>query len=413
MQRWTNGVHGMYGVPQPLHEPAFSLAERDRRWAVIRTLMEERGLDVIVVLPEWLTSDAMYIADTHGVTIFPREDEPTLILGGEASNLAVLQPSWVENRVSATDGGSTAAPYGAAAVEVLRRRGLLGGTIAVVGLRGHTLASVRQPDGYANYTTVQMIAEAAMEPIIDGTPVLAEARYVKSEEEIRRLGAALRIAERSLEAMVEASGPDVPQSDVVAEMVAAQMRAGADEPHVAWMPGRWGEDRHRYVTPPPGVLSLGTYVSVELMPEIRGYQAQAAQPLVIGEPDPQAEEIFELNARAFDRAMESLRPGGTWGEVEQSVTALAEETPYVINLLLHGRGLGNDGPLLIPVGSHAFARDFPITENTVFILKPFAAPRGLKSYITRAFDVTWGDTIVVRSNGAQRLGTRVRELPVR
>jgi Xaa-Pro aminopeptidase len=94
----------------------------------------------------------------------------------------------------------------------------------------------------------------------------------------------------------------------------------------------------------------GTYVSVELMPEIRGYQAQAAQPLVIGEPNSQAQEIFEINARAFDRACAVLKPGATWGEVEDEVTAIAHGTPYEINLLLHGRGLGNDGPLLIPAG---------------------------------------------------------------
>jgi Xaa-Pro dipeptidase len=414
MQRWTCGVQGILGIPQPINEPPFTLVERDRRWALMRQLMAERGIDVLVVLPEWLTSDAMYIADTHGATVFPCDDEPTLILGGEASNIAVTQPSWIEDRVSATPRGSTAAPYGQAVVEVLRRRGLLGRKIAVAGMRGHALASVRQPDGYACYTTVQAIADAVTEPISDGTPVLAEARYVKSDEEIQRLAGALRVAERSVEAMGDTAAAGIAQAEVFAQMLVAQVRAGADELHVAWAAGKWGEDRHRYHTTPAGTLSAGTYVSVELMPEIRGYQAQVAQPLVVGEACAQAREIFEINARAFDLALGALRPGTTWGEVDDAVTALAEGTPYKLSLLLHGRGLGNDGPLLIPVGSHDFARHFPITENTVFILKPFAEPRDLESVtFTRAHDVTWGDTIVVRKTGAERMGSRPRELMAR
>ena len=407
------GVQGIYGIPQPVNEPPFTLAERDRRWAVLRELMEDRGIEVLIVLNEWLPSDSLYIADTAGVTIFPLDEEPTLILGGEASNLAVDQPSWISDRASVTSTGSTAASYGASIVEVLSRRGLLNRKIAIAGLRSHTYASVRQPEGYANYTTVRTVADVASQPIEDGTPLLGDARYVKSEEEIARLGASLRVAEKSIDAMLEAAAENVEQAEVFAQMLAAQVRGGADDLYVAWCPGLWGEDRHRYVTTPRGTLTQGTYVSVEVMPEIRGYHAQAAQPLVIGAPNAQAVEIFEMNAQAFDRACEMLKPGVTWGEVGDEVNAVADGTPYQVTLLLHGRGLGNDGPLLIPVGPRAFARDLQIRENTVFILKPFVLPKGAKTPITRAHDVTWGDTIVIRADGAQRVGTRERTLAVR
>jgi Xaa-Pro aminopeptidase len=213
--------------------------------------------------------------------------------------------------------------------------------------------------------------------------------------------------------MLDAAAEGVRQAEVFAQMLAAQVRAGADELHVAWCPGAWGEHRHRYVTTPRGRLESGLYVSIELMPEIRGYQAQAAQPLVIGEPTAQAEEIFDLNSRAFDRACDALKPGATWGEVEDAAKAVADGTSYTISLLLHGRGLGNDGPLLIPSDSHSFARDFRVRAGTTFILKPFAIPEGSASPITRAYDVTWGDTIVIREGGAERLGTRERYLPTR
>jgi Xaa-Pro aminopeptidase len=352
--------------------------------------MEEHNVDVLIVCPEWITSDSLYIADTHGVTILPRDGEPTLILGGEASNLAVEQPSWVDDRVSDSGSGSTAASYGRSTVDALRRRGFLDRNIAITGIKGHTLVSVRQPGGYASYTTVKTIADAASQPIVDGSPILGEARYVKSEEEIARLAASLRVAEASIEAMLDAAAGGIRQAEVFAQMLGAQVRAAADELHVAWCPGRWGEHRHRYVTTPRGRLESGVSVSIEPMPEIRGYQAQAAQPLVTGKPSARAEEIFELNTRAFDRACETLKPGATWAEVEDAAKAVADGTAYTISLLLHGRGLGNDGPLLTPSDSHSFGREFQVRAGTTFILKPFAIAEGATSPITRAYDVTLG-----------------------
>lgn len=407
------GVQGIYGIPQPINEPAFTLPERDRRWATLRSLMDEAGVDVLIVLPGWLASDALYIADTAGATIFPRDGEPTLILGGEASHYAIRQPSWIEDRLSATENGTPAAPYGKVIVQTLEKRGLLGRKIAVAGLQSHMFASVRQADGYASYTTVHAIAEAATQPIRDGTGIISEARYVKGEEEIARLAAAQRIAERSSDAMLDTAAEGVAQADVFAQMLMAQVQAGADGLYVAWAPGRWREHRHRYISTPPGVLTDGTYVTVELMPDIRGYEAQVCQPLVIGEPASEAAEIFELNARAFDRAFELLRIGNTFGEVEDGVGAVADGTPYEINMTLHGRGLGNDGPLLIPAGPNNAARKLPVTENTVFVLKPSAVPRSGERQMTRVFNVTWGETIVIRRDGAERLGTRPREFPVR
>src|SRR6266571_3882363 len=82
------GVQGILGIPPPINEPMFSLGERDRRWARLRELMDQDGIDLLIVLPESITSDSLYIADTAGVTVFPRDGDPVLILGGESSNYA-------------------------------------------------------------------------------------------------------------------------------------------------------------------------------------------------------------------------------------------------------------------------------------------------------------------------------------
>ncbi|WP_020389741.1 M24 family metallopeptidase [Kribbella catacumbae] len=407
------GVQGILGIPAPVNEPMFSLDERDRRWARLRALMREDGVELLIVLPAWVTSDSLYIADTVGLTIFPVDGEPILILGGEHSNYAVERPHWIDDRMSATPLGSTAPEFGLVAAEVLRRRGRVRRRTAIAGLRGDELSSVRQPEGYAAHTTVSRIAAAVgAEHIVDGTGILGSARYVKGAEEISRLAASVRVGEASLEAMAETAREGVVQAEVFGQMLLAQVRAGADVLHIAWAPGPWGEMRHRYVTTPPGVLERGTYVATELMPEIRGYQAQVAQPMVVGPPTARALEIFERNAEAFDVALEVMRPGKRWGDVFAAVESVAGTGDGHMLTLLHGRGLGNDGPLLIPNRDTSHVAELPITANTTFILKPFLEVPEAPVPSPRTHDVTWGDTVVVTDSGAERLGTRRRELLV-
>lgn len=413
----VRGVQGILGIPDPINEPVFSKAERDRRWERLRVLMDAEGVELLVVLPQWLDSDAMYVADNAGVTLFPITGDPILILGGESSSDAVNVPQWIDDRLSVTELGSTASDFGRATADVIRQRGLGGRRTAIAGIVGGLWSSVRQPEGYVGWTTVQCIAEAVgPENVVDGTDIVGRARYVKGEEEIQRLTASVRIGEASLEAMKAAAVVGVAQLEVYGQMLLAQVRAGADKLHVAWCPGPWGAKRHRYVSPPPGDLARGLYVSTELMPEVRGYQAQVAQPMVVGQPDPRALEVFERNAAAFDAGLAAMRPGRPWGEVFEAVaSAAADSDGSSVFTLLHGRGLGNDGPLVIPTSvddPQAGVAEEPILADTTFIFKPFLAVPEAPRAFARTHDVTWGDTIVVTRTGAQRLGTRPRELMV-
>ena len=132
---------------------------------------------------------------------------------------------------------------------------------------------------------------------------------------------------------------------------------------------------------------------------------------MVGEPDPQTEQVWQLNAAAFTRACELMKTGATWDAVEAGVKEVGRDSGYEIDFLIHGRGLGNEGPMLIPVDTHEPFKGLPLRANSTFVLKPFAYPPNSR-YIARQHDVTWGDTIVVRDHGAERLGTRPLKLVI-
>jgi len=130
------------------------------------------------------------------------------------------------------------------------------------------------------------------------------------------------------------------------------------------------------------------------------------------QPCARAREIFDRNSAAFDAALAALRPGRAWGDVLAAVDAVAGNGDGKMFPLLRGRGLGNDGPLLVPGLNSMRVPDEPILANTTFILKPYLHVPEAPAAFARQYCVTWGDTIVVTDTGARRLGTRKRELTV-
>jgi Xaa-Pro aminopeptidase len=398
----------MHWSSSPEHRAVFTAHERDRRWERIRAEMDARGIDVLVVLPQWLVDDALYVANQSGAVVFPLKGDPILIIGGEGSNVAAQAEGWIVDRRSATARGSTRVPYGEAVAACLTELHLSSAaTLAIAGIGPSHLVHVRQPEGYVNYTTVQRIREAIPRcRVVDGTTVLAEARHQKSEEELEVMRQAVRVAEASAATLAEHARAGALQAEVFGQGILAQMRGGAEEHSLSWCGGRWGEPKWRYTSPPPGAIGRdGWYVLTEIGPSVRGYNCQISEPIVVGAVDPQTNEVWQLNAAAFTRACSLMKAGATWDSVEEGVKEVGRGSGYEIDFLIHGRGLGNEGPMLIPVDTHEPFRGMPLREGSTFVLKPFAYPPGSR-YIARQHDVTWGDTIVVRREGAERLGTR-------
>jgi Xaa-Pro aminopeptidase len=216
--------------------------------------------------------------------------------------------------------------------------------------------------------------------------------------------------------MVEHARPGVPEREVFAHMAFEQLRRGSEIYHIAWKGAVWGEPAARMLGAPEGIIRTGWFIENEIVATVNNYGCQICQPVCVGPAPAAATEAFKLGKAAFERATEIMRPGVTWGEVEREVRAVAKGTGYDVHLLIHGRGLfqytpwaiGGDGPLLIPTDTHEHMRDQPIKANTTFVLKPYAY--AVDTSAGELPRVTWGDSVVVREHGVERLGTRAHEL---
>lgn len=382
----------------------FSLTERDARWGRVRRLMDAAQLDVIVVLPCTNSHDRGQADARYLTQLGENSDETTVVFERDGEVVAWhsrggVWPSgnWV-GTVRATRRGTG----GRAAVDYLRSRGFRRGTIGIAGMTSSLLAHVRAVEGEVNWQSVEIIREAFPEArVVSATPVLGEARYQKSEEEIDFLRKGTAVAEATLKAVERTARPGVAERTVFGEMMKANAEAGGSfTPMFGWISGPLGHTYHRVEQPTFRQLQTGDVLSLEVEGRWGGHIAQIDQMFYLGETIPaDLRDGMALALEAFERVIERMKPGVTVGELYDSGQIHGMGGRGVTRLLMHGRGTGDDGPL-VTTNITPELLNLEIRENCCFIVKP-------STWVDSRQDFGhWGETVVVRKHGAERLGTR-------
>src|ERR671919_878153 len=207
--------------------PRFSLAERDRRWKAVRELMRRDRIDVIVT-PQNTGHSMDFQANTRYLThcggggdadiaaVFPLNGAVTAIATSAAARWPTVQ-DWT------TDVREARREYGKIIVERLKELNVERGRIGITGLG--EFEGTRTPEGTILYGTWKQIREAFPQAeLVDATALLAEVRYVKSQEELDALTRSMEIIELAFEAEIAAARPGVKDWDVWAATQYALMR---------------------------------------------------------------------------------------------------------------------------------------------------------------------------------------------
>jgi Xaa-Pro dipeptidase len=413
----TASSQQLQGSPDEKWDPAwsnavFSLAERDRRWAKVRALMKREGIDLLVCMPctnshDRGAADARYLtqlgenSDEQSVA-FPVEGE---VRAWHSRPGVWPSSNWFSDIRSAGrgTGGATISTYINEFPQYKKSR------IAIAGLTSTPMTHCRAAEGEINWQSVEILkTNFPQAEFVSASTVLGEARWVKSDEEIDFLRKGVAIAELTLDAIRETAREGVPERDVFAEMMKVNAKAGGSfTPMFGWITGPQGRPYHRLEQPSFRKFADKDMLSVEIEGRWGGYIAQIDQSAVINTPIEGLSDAMKLAYEAYDRTLELLKPGTTMGELADTAVMTALGGRLRAGLGFHGRGTGDDGPLLIAgVPLKPEIRDLALVENCCFAVKPSVFFDGIAEYCR------WGDSAVVGKNGGVRLGTRPQELIV-
>lgn len=346
-----------------------TLAERERRWQVVRAAMQARGLDCLIVYG----SDSVYRdccqnlryltnAPREGYLVFPSEADPTFITFESG-----LDPVWVQDWRGGVPRFSQA--IGARISELGLERARIG-TVGTGGFYGETA-------GFPYRTYVSLAEAFPHAELVEATDLVEAVRRVKSDEEIRCLEEGCKIVEAVFAAVIATAAVGVRDIDVRAVILDTLFRNGCEQgAMLLYSQGKnvmhGGQRGARLERGRQERLEHGDVILVEVDAVWHGYKAQFNQPFVIGEPIGDWHTIFQTASRCFAAGMDVLRPGVSVGELESTMLApIAAADLTFGNPAFHGLGLGIESPVgTYPRGNHRADPDIVIEQNMVLELEP-------------------------------------------
>jgi Xaa-Pro dipeptidase len=397
----------------PMQPPTLSLAERDRRWANVRTLMRERGFDGLLVAGfRAREMYETYISDDYneGCVIFPLEGDPVVITW---AYLRVMRARWSQER------GATlwvddyrVATSGTGVAEVLREKKLAESNLGVVGLSSQAPTEIYGAIP-ANFW-MELTAALPKARWQDISEEFSHLMLVKSDEELAQVRYAARAAEAACKVIAEVAAPGVGEEVVFAEGTAEMLRHGIgvrypvivmnSGPHtLSWGPPRWTTSGEA-----PRILQRGDLMQAELMP-LCGNQEVQVQMTVALDPLDDTNKTCECVALAsYAAGIKALKPGIAFADL-----LAAMEEP------LKSAGCWGYTPLVHSVGPHFLAGRTLVNQDQVKLDVRYAGANAarqrqaiLQPGMVFAFEpnacighhrVNIGGTVIVTATGCEEL----------
>jgi Xaa-Pro dipeptidase len=244
--------------------------------------------------------------------------------------------------------------------------------------------------------------------VVDSASVMDTLRMVKSADELALMAEAARIAERGMEAAIQAIRPGVTENQVAAEAIYAMRKAGASGTAVPIFVNSGVRSLWLHGTATAKVIERDDLVVIDLVPVFRGYCANLARVTVVGEPSAAQRRLFDTYLAAQQAAIEAVRPGVPVSDLDKAAEAIVRDAGFgehYVKGISHGIGLRfeeSPAPTIHP--KHASLK---LQEGmTITVGHPILAVPGIGG-------VRLEDTGVVTATGWQSITEYPKDLFIR
>ena len=309
--------------------PTYSPAERDRRWNLARTFMDQEAVDALIVFgehedagPAPFNFDTWFTNDRPGSTVvFPRTGEPishvpiSTFINDHMASSRNGDAMWIppQNiRVARNSDGIA---------DTLNEHGLAKATIGVVGLEPYPPLFSESIMPYQLWHTIE-----ARFPDAEFKPVgLTFARLLMplSPEEIAVVRHSASIGDAMAQAMVEAAAPGVAENEVYAAGMAAAYKLGTVVPGMHLRsgpePAGWGPPQWAYRPQAPRVLQDGDVISTEVFCNFGMRASQHQATIAIGDVHEDFERAALVARAAYDAGLKALHAKRKFGDVAEEM----------------------------------------------------------------------------------------------
>src|SRR5262249_32499856 len=251
--------------------------------------------------------------------------------------------------------------------EALLECGMERARIGVAGLKGGKVSHVTSIDGVVNHgafsAVLKRLPNAKFE---DATDVVGLVRYIKSDEEIAAMRKATAIAESGIDELKKIARPGADGAQLYADVMACMMQQGNE-----YFPFALTIDGRRYADPPIGVrLQKNSFVRGEII-SVWGTQiAEEDQGILLGEIPDTWRPVAERQKEVYETGLKLLKSGTPCAELFAFGKSVAKKDGLTTNILLAGRGAGDDGPVINASTPAEKLEGLTIEKSTLWLWRP-------------------------------------------
>ena len=379
----TSEVFGFYPVPP--------VAIKAERYGRIREMMDREGLDALVVCSSAGLvgrGNLRFMTNYSPVTrfaaaVFPRRGEPVLLVPYVVHQFWAGSVSWVEDIRLALD-------YGAEVPKALAEAGVVGGRVGLVGMEfmpPSFVPSIRQ-----SLPRIELVSVAEQ---------YARVRLIKGPTDIAIMKNSATIADRVFGELLATIKSGLTENEIYARAEYLLRLQGCEGSLVLIS----STAETGLPIPSARKVQPGDALQISLEPiGPGGYLVQIVRTVFLGEPSPQAREVYGICLRAQIEAERALGPGRKVSEVAAIGQEVLQGTPFgprAMQKVPFGHGMG------VELGEPPrIAGDDPtvLEPSMAIVLHPNLYVDGIGVFI--------GDTYLITNSGVDRLSSTRRDLMV-
>jgi hypothetical protein len=384
--------------------PVYSLAERDRRWALARKLMAAEDVSALIACGRHECAgaagpapDAYFSNDLPGsVVIFCGDADPVRLVWPDLPGRVHLEAAGRGGRMWIGPDGIRVGADAAAITAVLREHGL---GHALVGVLGPGISAPWQAGPVAGDLWWREVAarlpHARFKPVDRSFGFATVCLSAEERAVVRYCAAAGQAAAR---AMAAAAAPGVSEAEVCAAGTAAALRLGCTASTLMWSgpglvacaPPSWSCRPE-----PPQVLGDGDVLLAEVTTRFGMRETRHQAAIAVGSPHPDIETAAVVASASYQAGLSAARVGNTFGDLAEAMA-----------MPLKHAGARHIRPLAEMLSAPGLAGELPLAPGMCCALAPGAVIAG--------HAVSLGGTVVISDDNPVELSpltTRMLRVP--
>jgi Xaa-Pro aminopeptidase len=371
--------------------PTFSDQEMSRRHKAIQALMDQEGVDALLVY-----GTGRYASDVYWLTDWPCSREAYVLFQSSKEPVVLMQLfnhfPMAKVMSIVRDVRWAGANTANSVLDLVQDRGLEAKKIGLVGSLP-----------YQHYNRLREKFPKASFADLSGK--MRTMRAVRSAEEIDRIHLASKLTDQSIEALAQGLKPGMREDEIPAIIEPVYLKQGgyAGIHFMSSMPMRHPDFPVPSQFQSNRKLEKGDCLITEISGAYSGYSGQIHRSFSIGEgPTPEWQKMHDAAVEGFATLARVIKDGATTAEAEEAAEIIHKRGYSIYDDLVHGV---NQYPPIFQTKTtkRHDSREMTFRENMVIVIQPNLMTHDEK------MGLQFGETLRVTKKGCESLNAYPRE----